>query len=584
MRFCGMCGTPLPHPPMTAPGATSTLNFTRVPVEASAPPRERSATTSTGRNAGTADTMGRNGGSTLAPQAAAPAAVEEPVEPVEHAEIGTAEPASEAAVEPPAHELVPDVPLDEYVQSFHYEPPSEPTEITMRGDASVEEQRAAADKAVVVDSIAADASEQDAIVELAPTDGEVVDTSAVASDSSVESRLGLEPESPAEVVAERPRFLDINEPSAETRPASSGTSTIVGPSFLGLSDAPQVEADYGPVEDFEEAAPRKSHWRAWLATAVVLVFVVLGAMEWRAQSNQTDNGPVEVIKAKVRNWKNGGQPQLADQPADSASTNNNTKPDMQVQEQPKPQQQNQAANSAQNPSASSNASTSSSAAASPGAVQPAVTRVTPATSTTPPPKPAQSATVAPPKAPVAQNASATGTSKPGPNSPAASSKTQTTTQAAAIKPKAPPQDRESSDDTAAAKSATTGGDELNRAKNASDSAAEAAWLWKSTAKGNPDAPVLLADMYMKGDGVPRSCEQAVVLLKTAAEKENARARNRLASMYATGNCVQRNRVEAYRWLSSALAANPHSDWAEQNKNLIWQQMTPEERTEAQKYR
>ncbi|MGB9257986.1 MAG: hypothetical protein WCC25_24340, partial [Candidatus Korobacteraceae bacterium] len=124
----------------------------------------------------------------------------------------------------------------------------------------------------------------------------------------------------------------------------------------------------------------------------------------------------------------------------------------------------------------------------------------------------------------------------------------------------------------------------NRAKNASDSAAEAAWLWKSTAKGNPDAPVLLADMYMKGDGVPRSCEQAVVLLKTAAEKENARARNRLASMYATGNCVQRNRVEAYRWLSSALAANPHSDWAEQNKNLIWQQMTPEERTEAQKYR
>ena len=61
---------------------------------------------------------------------------------------------------------MPDVPLDEYVQSFHYEPPSEPTEITMRGDASVEEQRAAADKAVVVDSIAADASEQDAIVEL----------------------------------------------------------------------------------------------------------------------------------------------------------------------------------------------------------------------------------------------------------------------------------------------------------------------------------------------------------------------------------------------------------------------------------
>ncbi len=221
------------------------------------------------------------------------------------------------------------------------------------------------------------------------------------------------------MVAERPRFLDVNEAPAESKPASSGTSTIVGPSFLGLSDAPQVEGEYGPVEDFEGVAPRKSHWRAWLAAAVVLVFVVLGAMEWRAQSNQTDNGPVEVIKAKVRNWKNGGQSQLADQPAESASTDNSTKPDMQVQEQPKPQQQNQAANPAQNPSASSSTLTSSPATATPGATQPAVTTAKPATSTTPPPKPAQSATVAPPKAPAAQNASATGTSKSGPNSPAA---------------------------------------------------------------------------------------------------------------------------------------------------------------------
>jgi hypothetical protein len=125
---------------------------------------------------------------------------------------------------------------------------------------------------------------------------------------------------------------------------------------------------------------------------------------------------------------------------------------------------------------------------------------------------------------------------------------------------------------------------MAKAKNASDSAAAAAWLWKATAKGNSDAPVQLADMYVKGDGVPRSCEQAVVLLKTAAEKENARARNRLAAMYATGNCVSRNRVEAYRWVSSALATNPNSQWAQQNRDLLWQQMTPEERAAAGKYR
>jgi TPR repeat protein len=125
---------------------------------------------------------------------------------------------------------------------------------------------------------------------------------------------------------------------------------------------------------------------------------------------------------------------------------------------------------------------------------------------------------------------------------------------------------------------------MDKAKNASDTAASAAWLWKATAKGNPDAPVQLADMYIRGVGVPKSCEQAMVLLKTAAEKENARARNRLATLYETGNCVQRNRVEAYRWVSSALAANPNNQWAQQNKDLLWQQMNPDERAAAQKYR
>jgi TPR repeat protein len=129
-----------------------------------------------------------------------------------------------------------------------------------------------------------------------------------------------------------------------------------------------------------------------------------------------------------------------------------------------------------------------------------------------------------------------------------------------------------------------GAEELAKADNASDSAAEAAWLWKATAKGNPTAPVRLAAMYVKGEGVPRSCEQAIVLLKTAAEKENAVARNQLASMYGSGVCVPRNRVEAYRWASSALAANPNSEWAQQRRDQLWQQMTPEERALAEKYR
>jgi TPR repeat protein len=134
------------------------------------------------------------------------------------------------------------------------------------------------------------------------------------------------------------------------------------------------------------------------------------------------------------------------------------------------------------------------------------------------------------------------------------------------------------------KQLTPGADEMNKAKDASDAAATAAWLWKATAKGNPEAPVQLANMYIQGNGVPRSCEQAVVLLKTAGAKQNAGARNRLAWMYSTGTCVPRNRMEAYRWLNAALDANPNSQWAKQNRDLLWQQMTPEERAGVQRGR
>ena len=119
---------------------------------------------------------------------------------------------------------------------------------------------------------------------------------------------------------------------------------------------------------------------------------------------------------------------------------------------------------------------------------------------------------------------------------------------------------------------------------ASDDTAAAAWLWKSTSRGNSDAPVRLADMYIKGKGVPRSCEQALVLLRSAANKENAPARNRLAALYANGTCVARDRVRAYQLMSSALVADPSNDWAQQNRKELWNQMTPEERAQTEKYR
>ena len=617
-RFCGMCGMPLPHRPLTAPGANSTLDLTRVPFE-NGSGSQHSATGRTGvltemPNSGDSAVAVNSDGNTSAQTTVDVRATSD--------EALAAEPLAISSQEPPPTELVPDLPLDEYIKTFHYEPPRDPIEITMRGDASVQELDVPRSEAPTseVSSVAADAI----ATSITATDGATpaagvtdvpgastvatgtsisatvaadatptstttpeqiaISETTTAAEADVDSRLGLEPEGAVEARIERPRFLDINEPRSETKPAS-GTSTVVGPSFLGLSDVPQV-AEEPSVVAAEAAEPARGRGRLWLAAAVVLIFAALGGMEWRAQRNQTGNGPVEIIKKKIRDWKHQNPSQgSSESAAPASSSDSSAKPEMQVQDQSKPAPQDQAT-AASGPATSIANSTSAATTPETNAATPALTASakTPTGSQVPavgqgPPAPLKP-TPAPrdTQAAAGENAAVNQTPE-GASKPASSQEALPT---AVEKPKATPPATDNQE--APVKQATLGADEMAKAKNASDSAAAAAWLWKATAKGNSDAPVQLADMYVKGDGVPRSCEQAVVLLKTAAEKENARARNRLAAMYATGNCVSRNRVEAYRWVSSALATNPNSQWAQQNRDLLWQQMTPEERAAAGKYR
>jgi hypothetical protein len=51
-----------------------------------------------------------------------------------------------------------------------------------------------------------------------------------------------------------------------------------------------------------------------------------------------------------------------------------------------------------------------------------------------------------------------------------------------------------------------------------DSTQAVQWLWKSVAKQNAAAALLLSDLYIKGDGVPQSCDEARLLLDAAARK------------------------------------------------------------------
>ena len=76
----------------------------------------------------------------------------------------------------------------------------------------------------------------------------------------------------------------------------------------------------------------------------------------------------------------------------------------------------------------------------------------------------------------------------------------------------------------------------NRARGGrNNSNAEAAqWLWKAVGKGNVTATLVLSDLYLRGDGVPKSCDQARLLLDVAARKGKASAGERLRNLQAFG--------------------------------------------------
>jgi len=66
-------------------------------------------------------------------------------------------------------------------------------------------------------------------------------------------------------------------------------------------------------------------------------------------------------------------------------------------------------------------------------------------------------------------------------------------------------------------------------------AAEAAkWLWKAVAKQNGEATGLLATLYLEGDGVPKNCDQARLLLTAAARKGVKDVAARLEHLQASG--------------------------------------------------
>jgi hypothetical protein len=97
---------------------------------------------------------------------------------------------------------------------------------------------------------------------------------------------------------------------------------------------------------------------------------------------------------------------------------------------------------------------------------------------------------------------------------------------------------------------------------------------------NSDEPVRQAEVYLSGKSVPQNCDEGVGILRAAATRGNTRSLIKLGALYATGNCVPMDRLIAYHYFSRAHLADPNNEWVEENRGMLWANMTDEERTRA----
>jgi hypothetical protein len=67
-----------------------------------------------------------------------------------------------------------------------------------------------------------------------------------------------------------------------------------------------------------------------------------------------------------------------------------------------------------------------------------------------------------------------------------------------------------------------------------DSSEAAKWLWQAVRKENAAATLILSDLYLRGDGVPKSCDQGRLLLNAAARRGARGAGERIRNLQAFG--------------------------------------------------
>ena len=125
---------------------------------------------------------------------------------------------------------------------------------------------------------------------------------------------------------------------------------------------------------------------------------------------------------------------------------------------------------------------------------------------------------------------------------------------------------------------------------AQDHAAAVLWYRKAADLGHANAQHNLASLYDEGLGVEPDYATAAALVwfRRAAAQGYAASQCSLGVMYALGRGLRRDDIEAYKWLTLALAAyaptqTEQRDQAKKNRDLVALRLTPHQMAQAERH-
>jgi hypothetical protein len=309
-----------------------------------------------------------------------------------------------------------------------------------------------------------------------------------------------------------------------------------GPSFLGLSGSGSTDQHAGYLLDDEEENS-VGHRRMYLA--LLILVIAAGMLGWR--------------------WYYGGFPWQSKVSAPAPAT-----------------------------STVAQSNSASAPAPQPTASQQPTTPTTPANTANTENSSTPSAKVEPPQSQPVSDASSTATATPAPNAndsaagntPASGNSTtaqpnKTDDQAASSQPAAAQPASPQPKTTAQLK-------ENSRVSKAAPKKVSLSDEDSSTSEGQ--ALLTQGERYLYGTGVAQNCGRAEDSLRSAADHGNAQALSDLATMYSTGHCVLRNLPTAYKWFVKALHQEPNNTRISDDLQVLWNQMSPEEKQQAMQSR